>query len=100
MRLQRLGLAAAGAVATLLLTGGAGALAASNYQPQDNTNVNVNVPVDVPNLGTGALTVSLQEGAQSLAQGTLGTSLGYDFIMVNVNGQNMAGIDPFALYTD
>ena len=100
MRLQRLALAAFGATATFLLTGAGGAFAAANYQPQYNTTVNLSSPLGLPNLGTGALTMSVQQNLQNAVQGVAGTSLGYDFIMVDYNGTNVAAVDPFALYTD
>jgi len=98
--MQRAAFAALGLTTMLVLSAGSAAFAASNYDPQNNTTVNVNLPVSLPNLGTGALTVGLQETVQNLVQGVTGTSIGYDFIMVDVNNQNVAGIDPFTFYSD
>ena len=90
-------LAAASLATAFVLGGGPAAFAA--YVPQDNTGVNVNLPVSLPNLGTGSLTFGLGQGVQSLV-GTTGLNLPYDYVVVGVNNQPIAFVDPFALYRD
>jgi hypothetical protein len=97
VRLQIPSVVAAVAVAAAL-SASAPAWAASGYQPQDNTAVNVNVGVPLPNLGTGALTFGLQQTLQSVVSGVTGVSLPYDYVAVNVDGQNLANVDPFCFY--
>ena len=100
MRLRRSAALVAAMLAAAMLAGGPAALGASAYQPGDNTTVGVTLPVGLPSLGTGALTMGLQEDLQGTVQGLLGTSIGYDFVVFDVNGQPVAGVDPFAVYTD
>ena len=97
MKTKGFALAAASVAAAFVLGGGPAAFAA--YVPQDNTTVNVNLPVSLPNVGTGSLTFGAQQGVQSVAAST-GVNLPYDYVVVGVNNQPIAYVDPFALYRD
>ncbi|NMD70952.1 hypothetical protein HHO41_11665 [Bacillus sp. DNRA2] len=54
-----------------------------------NTGLNLSLP-----LNTGALTFQLQEGLHCLVTNTTGVEIDHSYIWVELDGENVLGIDP------